>query len=317
MQGPPGTGKSHTIANLICHLLATDSERSSRRKTPRALQVLEGLIPDELRPLCINLLGSGLEERRSLESSVSGILRKNEEWNEDHAEQERTELEERLRKSVRRRRRSTGGSVTSGSPKRIPSPSRREPIGTAARIAEVVNRDRADYEWFTDTVPLDKICPISANDLQSVLEALCQFTPEKRQELGLPWPEPETLPSPERFAELVRNEASAIEEEQNASRGVDDRLADLLARSNPSSIESILNTFSFFRDTRRRLLAMPHSWMSDALRDILCGNSSLWHELLRVTRNVITSIENRCVRRRRESNSTLQISDRCMKTHIN
>lgn len=36
---------------------------------------------------------------------------------------------------------------------------------------------------------------------------------------------------------------------------------------------------------------MPHSWMSDALRDILCGNSSLWHELLRVTRNVITSIE--------------------------
>ncbi|MGE5599552.1 MAG: hypothetical protein ACM3XS_09250 [Bacteroidota bacterium] len=23
MQGPPGTGKSHTIANLICHLLAT------------------------------------------------------------------------------------------------------------------------------------------------------------------------------------------------------------------------------------------------------------------------------------------------------
>ena len=98
VQGPPGTGKSHTIANLICHLLATGQRTLITAKTPRALQVLEGLIPDELRPLCINLLGSGLEERRSLESSVSGILRKNEEWNEDHAEQERTELEERLRK---------------------------------------------------------------------------------------------------------------------------------------------------------------------------------------------------------------------------
>jgi len=292
VQGPPGTGKSHTIANLICHLLATGQRTLITAKTPRALQVLEGLIPDELRPLCINLLGSGLEERRSLESSVSGILRKNEEWNEDHAEQERTELEERLRKlrekkeEVNRRLRDIRESET-----HTQSIAEGAYRGTAARIAEVVNRDRADYEWFTDTVPLDKICPISANDLQSVLEALCQFTPEKRQELGLPWPEPETLPSPERFAELVRNEASAIEEEQNASRGVDDRLADLLARSNPSSIESILNTFSFFRDTRRRLLAMPHSWMSDALRDILCGNSSLWHELLRVTRNVITSIE--------------------------
>ena len=98
VQGPPGTGKSHTIANLICHLLATGQRTLITAKTPRALQVLEGLVPDELRPLCINLLGSGLEERRSLESSVGGILRKNEEWNENRATHERTELEQRLRK---------------------------------------------------------------------------------------------------------------------------------------------------------------------------------------------------------------------------
>jgi len=290
VQGPPGTGKSHTIANLICHLLATGQRTLITAKTPRALQVLEGLLPDELRPLCINLLGSGLEERRSLESSVGGILRKSEEWNEDRAEQERTELEKRLRKlreekaRVNRRLRDIRESET-----HTQSIAEGAYRGTAARIAEAVNRDRADYEWFTDTVPLDKTCPISANDLQSVLEALRQFTPEKRRELGLALPE--TLLSAERFANLVRNEASAIEEEQNAARGADDRLADLLARSNPSSIEAILNAFSFFRDTRRRLLAMPHSWMSDALRDILCGNSSLWHELLHATRNVITSIE--------------------------
>ena len=84
VQGPPGTGKSHTIANLICHLLATGQRTLITAKTPRALQVLEGLVPEELRPLCINLLGSGLEEKRSLESSVGGILRKNEEWNEKH-----------------------------------------------------------------------------------------------------------------------------------------------------------------------------------------------------------------------------------------
>ena len=30
VQGPPGTGKSHTIANLVCHLLATASVRSLR-----------------------------------------------------------------------------------------------------------------------------------------------------------------------------------------------------------------------------------------------------------------------------------------------
>jgi hypothetical protein len=97
VQGPPGTGKSHTIANLICHLLATGQRTLITAKTPRALQVLEGLLPDELRSLCVNLLGSGLEERRSLESSVGGILRKNEEWNEDRAEHERAELAGKLR----------------------------------------------------------------------------------------------------------------------------------------------------------------------------------------------------------------------------
>ena len=290
VQGPPGTGKSHTIANLICHLLATGQRTLITAKTPRALQVLEGLVPDELRPLCINLLGSGQEERRSLESSVGGILRKNEEWNENRAKQERTELEDRLRKrreekaKVNRRLRDIRESET-----HTQSIAEGAYRGTAARIAEAVNRDRADYEWFTDSVPLDKTCQISTNDLRSVLAALRQFTPDRRRELGLTWPE--VLPSSERFANLVKNEASAIEEEQNSAHGADERFADLLARNNPPVIEAIRNAFSSFRDTRRRLLAAPHPWMKDALRDVLGGNSSLWHELLRVTKDVIASIE--------------------------
>ncbi len=290
VQGPPGTGKSHTIANLICHLLATGQRVLITAKTPRALQVLEGLVPDELRPLCINLLGSGLEERRSLESSVGGILRKNEEWNEKRATRERTELEERLRKlreekaKVSRRLRDIRESET-----HTQSIAEGAYRGTAARIAEAVNRDRVDYGWFTDTVPLDKTCPVSAGDLQSILVALRQFTPEKRKELALAWPE--AYPSPERFASLVRNEASATAEEQSAAHGADERIADLVARNSPSAIEAACGAFSTFRDTRRRLLAMPHSWMSDALRDILGGNSSLWHELLRVTQYATSSIE--------------------------
>jgi len=290
VQGPPGTGKSHTIANLICHLLATGQRTLITAKTPRALQVLEGLVPDELRPLCINLLGSGLEERRSLESSVGGILRKNEEWNEDRAGRERTELEEKLRKlreertKVNRRLRDIRESETHT--QLIAEGAYR---GTAARIAEAVNRDRADYEWFTDSVPLDETCRITTNDLRSVLAALRQFTPEKRRELGLAWPE--ALPSPERFAELVGNETSAIEEEKNSAHGADEHIADVLARNNQPAIEAVRDAFSTFRDTRRGLLATPHPWMNDALRDILGGNSSLWRELLRVTRDVIVSIE--------------------------
>ena len=290
VQGPPGTGKSHTIANLICHLLATGQRTLITAKTPRALQVLEGLVPDELRPLCINLLGSGLEERRSLESSVGGILRKNEEWNENRATHERTELEERLRKlreeraKVNRRLRDIRETET-----HVQSIVEGTYRGTAARIAEAVNRDRAANEWFMDSVHLDKTCQVSTNDMRSVLAALRQFTPENRKELALEWPE--ASPSHERFANLMKNETNAAEEEKSSAHGASQHIADLLARNNPPAIEAIRDAFSTFRDTRRRLLATPYSWMNDALRDILGGNSSLWHELLRVTRDVIASIE--------------------------
>lgn len=290
VQGPPGTGKSHTIANLICHLLATGQRTLIIAKTPRALQVLEGLVPDELRPLCINLLGSGLEERRSLESSVGGILRQNEDWNESCAERERKEREDLLRTlreekaNVNRRLRDIRESET-----HTQSIAEGAYRGTAARIAESVNRDRVDYEWFTDSVPLEQSCQISTNDLRSVLSALRQFTPEKRRELGLT--RPEALPSSERFANLVSNEASAIEEEQSAAPGADERFADLLARNIPPDVEAIRNAFSTFQDTRGILLATPHSWMNDALRDVIGGNSYLWHELLRVTRDVIAAVE--------------------------
>ena len=72
VQGPPGTGKSHTIANLICHLLATGQRILITAKTTRALEVLKELVPKELRFLCINLIDGGLGKGGSLGSSVGG-----------------------------------------------------------------------------------------------------------------------------------------------------------------------------------------------------------------------------------------------------
>lgn len=290
VQGPPGTGKSHTIANLVCHLLATGQRTLITAKTPRALQVLEGLVPVELQPLCINLLGHGLKEKLSLESSVGGILRKNEEWDESQATREREKLEHKLRSireekaKIDRRLRAVRESETHQ--QSIAEGTYR---GTAARIAEAVNRDRSTYEWFTDTVPVEGSCPVPESDLRSLLERLRYFTSEKKQELSLAWPE--AVPSAERLADLVENETRAIEDETSLTNGADERLADLLSTSSRATIEAILGTLSDFSDTRKHLTASPHAWMHDALSDILGGNSSLWRELLRATRDSISSIE--------------------------
>jgi len=162
-------------------------------------------------------------------------------------------------------------------------------VSRAARIAEAVNRDRSAYEWFTDTIPLDKTCQITASDLHNALAALRHFTLDKRRELRLVWPE--ALLTPEHFANLVQNEARAIEEEHNSVSGADEHTADLLSRSNAATIEGIRKALSNFQGTRKNLMASPHEWMRDAMRDVLGGNLTLWRELSRFTGDVITSIE--------------------------
>ncbi|MBX7256479.1 MAG: AAA family ATPase [Candidatus Hydrogenedentes bacterium] len=291
VQGPPGTGKSHTIANLICHLLATGQRTLITAKTPRALQVLERHVPDELRPLCINLLGNGPDERRSLESSVGGILGKYERRNKKRDKQECEELEIRVRElreeksEVNRRLRTIRESET-----HTQSVAEGTYRGTAARIAEAVNRNRAKYEWFMDFAPLDKPCPISVRDLCGILMTLRKFTPEKRREMSLALLEGD-LPI-ERFANLVENETNAIEEERRAASGSDECVVDMLIRkSDPTTIAAIRDALSDFRSTLSRLRRAPYSWMNSAVRDILGGNTRMWDEHLHVTQGVISSIE--------------------------
>lgn len=74
VQGPPGTGKSHTIANLICHLLATGNKVLVTAYTKRALEVLKGKLPKQYQDLAVDYLGSDQASKDNLSASVNSIL---------------------------------------------------------------------------------------------------------------------------------------------------------------------------------------------------------------------------------------------------
>ena len=73
VQGPPGTGKTHTIGNLIGHLLAQGKSILVTAQTAKALRVVRDQVPQALRPLSVSVLGSDQDARRQLESSISSI----------------------------------------------------------------------------------------------------------------------------------------------------------------------------------------------------------------------------------------------------
>lgn len=49
VQGPPGTGKSHTIANIVGHLLASGKKVIVSSHTSKALRVVREKVVEELK----------------------------------------------------------------------------------------------------------------------------------------------------------------------------------------------------------------------------------------------------------------------------
>jgi very-short-patch-repair endonuclease len=57
VQGPPGTGKTHTIRNLICHLMANGKRVLVVAQKEDPLRVLRDGLPAEVQALCLAVLG--------------------------------------------------------------------------------------------------------------------------------------------------------------------------------------------------------------------------------------------------------------------
>jgi len=73
VQGPPGTGKTHTIANLLGHLLSQGKRVLVTAHTPKALRVLRQKVVESLQPLCISVLHNDRQSQEELQASVRKI----------------------------------------------------------------------------------------------------------------------------------------------------------------------------------------------------------------------------------------------------
>jgi very-short-patch-repair endonuclease len=73
VQGPPGTGKTHTIANVICHYLATGKRVLVTSRGEPALAVLQEKIPEEVRSLTVALLTSDRKGIEQFQGSIKAI----------------------------------------------------------------------------------------------------------------------------------------------------------------------------------------------------------------------------------------------------
>ena len=293
VQGPPDTGKSLTIANLICHLLATGNRVLVTSHTPRALKVLKTKIPKEVSDLCVTLLGNDRAAIESMENSVQGITDRFNSWNERENDREGRKLESQL-DGVRRQKAVKSRELRQlrEAEINVHPPSFGGYEGTKQSIAMRVRQQEAQYSWLTAEPGHDDDPPLTDSEALELLNLLKNIDQDKEQELRQHSVDPAELMSP--------NEFEALADQENVLK---DQLADPAGETNSSDpspfrqstrefvvglvggIDSILNTYQSLESH------LQEAWVTEAAQQILGDRDRAWRELLSLTNERLEDIE--------------------------
>ncbi len=296
VQGPPGTGKSHTIANLICHLLASGQRVLVTAKTPRALKVLQDKIPDQLKPLCINLLGSGIDEQNSLEVSVSNILSKQDQRN-DKGDEKKIEKRKSEIYNLKKEKASIDNSIRSirESESLVHSILEGKYSGTAAKIALRIRNEEKLYEWFSDIIPYELECKFSIQDLLKYREKVKDLAQDKKEEFRLKLPiSYKDYPDLETLQYLIAEEKQLLNKTMNRDEILKTNQGQCLNRVNDiqlteNLIKNILNLIASVDSVSKR----PLPWVKEAVYDMLSDKDTPWKDLLKVFDNQLNGLKDR------------------------
>ena len=201
VQGPPGTGKTHTIANLIGHLLAEGKSVLVTAHTSKALRVLRDFIPERLRPLAISVLDDELDSRRQLEEAVQAITEHlNRDAGKFHEEANRCERErKRILDEIARLRTQLVETIGSEYRSIVIAGQEYSPSEAARRVAEGFGRD----DWIPPPVEPGANMPLSREELAELYRLNREISEEEERELTTSLPEPDKLFSPDEFEKLV------------------------------------------------------------------------------------------------------------------
>jgi len=181
VQGPPGTGKTHTIANIICHYLATGKKILVTSEHEPALSVIQEQLPEEIRKLTISILTDEKNGNKQLEHAINLLQSLVTQTNPITLRNKKKSLEESIKK-LKNEINKLEAEVRDWSNKQL------EPISnklsnsdldlTAMDLAKEIMNEYNIHDWFIDEIGIEEqFSPTFTNDEILRLKTI-------RQELG-------------------------------------------------------------------------------------------------------------------------------------
>lgn len=280
VQGPPGTGKSHTIINLVSHLLATDQKVLVTSHTARALQVLREKFPPELAELCITHLQGEQGAHTALQNSVKEILLRSSHRQADLE----IEKEDKLSSELEKAKQEEVKLLNELQQIREAETSYLNLYGyqgTAQHIGKQLRSQEGDLEWISELVDAnaDQSLSLTNKEATRLLKLLRTISDSEQKELGLRRPNLSILASVEQFVHFVKAEEETFEiamaREQYKPHPAYEALAETSHEKREALLDSVTKLLATIGTERRR----PAPWVSEAVNSLLKGQMSRWQEV--------------------------------------
>lgn len=197
VKGPPGTGKSHTIANLIARFLAQGKSVLVTSQTSKALEVLRGKLPENIRSLAVSQLHQTAKRDDVLQQSIaeisSNLGERHTKFSESKVELVRKELS-----SVREEKASVANLIrqyilTDSTQTLKANGGDVTPIEAAKFISE--HAENPDLSWFTDEIHFDAELNFTTKDLTETYQLLTDLNKDDRNLHNFSLPVLSSLPN--------------------------------------------------------------------------------------------------------------------------
>ncbi|MDC3225053.1 AAA family ATPase, partial [Mariniblastus sp.] len=304
VQGPPGTGKTHTITNLICHLLANGSRVLITSETPRGLQSLRSKFDGAARPiadLCVMLLGNDAGSIEALERSVQAINSKLPSFARKAARYNEMGLAADLLK-VRTEKRKSEQDLKAIRERDIYKHTNVFNLysGTVQRISQEIRSQKPEYMWLVDDLDesfdAQNILTMNPESFVRSWFSLSQ-KPDIDRSLGVI--ELAKLPTSDEFATTIRQVQSQEAIVAKLLESADETIAVAAKACDRQLIQSLRNSLHSILAGMRQLKEHALPWVFQAGKEVVNEQDGRWRELLHVSHLEIT----RCSDHVREASS--------------
>ena len=247
--------------------------------------MLHEKLPEEIKPLCINLLGHGSEERQSLEKSVNGILAKLDKPDESRAQERIQRLERQIREK-REKKVEIDNRLMALRESETYSHYIADGVyqGTAAAIAQRLSKDQERFSWFEDSVTPDQMLPLTEQEISCLSRQMAELDEDTERQLKLSIPDPDRdLPTADTIRTLFLQERLALEKTSAASERLRSATGRALLRAENEIIEQLKSRLEKLAAEADTIRQKPAPWIRRAVDDVLTDNDAAWKELLNLS----------------------------------